>query len=77
MHDIGSHSQPNPSVKDQKTVMAEVANDFLFFFPFGEQWYILERFPLHSEATRLPLMEKSRMYLSRASQVSGQDIPFM
>lgn len=57
--------------------MAEVANDFLFFFPFGEQWYILERFPLYSEATRLPLMEKSRMYLSRASQVSGQDIPFM
>lgn len=42
-------------------------------FPFGEQWYVLERFPLHSQATRLPLMEKGRMYLSRASQVGGQD----
>lgn len=74
MHDIASHSQTNPSAKDQKMMMTEVANDF-FFFPFGEQWYILERFPLHSEATRLPLMEKSRMYLSRASRVSSQDNP--
>lgn len=46
------------------------------YFPFGEQWYILERFPLHSQATRLPLMEKDRMCLSRASQVSVQDTTF-
>lgn len=46
------------------------------YFPFGEQWYILERFPLHSQATRLPLMEKGRMCLSRASQVSVQDTTF-
>lgn len=46
------------------------------YFPFGEQWYILERFPLHSQATRLPLMEKGRMCLSRASQVGVQDTTF-
>lgn len=32
MHDIASHSQTNPSAKDQKMMMTEVANDF-FFFP--------------------------------------------
>lgn len=43
------------------------------YFPFGHQWYILERFPLHSRGSRFPLMEKGRMCLSRASQVSVQD----
>lgn len=43
------------------------------YFPFGQQWYILEKFPLHSQGSRFPLMEKGRMCLSSASQVSVQD----
>lgn len=48
----------------------------LNYFPFGQQWYILERFPLRSQGSRFPLMEKGRMCLSRASQVSVQDTTF-
>lgn len=65
--------QSSPAVGHQHPLAKEV---HMSYAPFGEHCYILERFPLHSQATGLPLMEKGRMCLSRASQVRVQHTTF-